>query len=109
MRLIDADKLYEELKNHARNAKDMSMASVYNGIAIACGELNQAPTIDAEPVRHGHWEKKRKYVVGRAVDDDGWVELQELCSACGKWAKTQWRSPLYCPNCGAKMDERCAE
>lgn len=54
---------------------------------------------------HGHWKEKRKYEVGAAVDDDGWIDLEELCSACGKWVKTQWRSPLYCPNCGAKMDE----
>lgn len=51
----------------------------------------EAPTIDAEPVRHGKWEWK-KYANG--------YETWE-CSVC--------RSPMitrfwYCPNCGAKMD-----
>lgn len=63
---------------------------------------NPNELVNFERVRHGHWKEKRRYEVGRAVDDDGWVELQELCSVCDKWAKTQWRSPLYCPNCGAK-------
>lgn len=63
----------------------------------------EAPTIDAEPVRHGHWKDKRRYEIGPSVDDDGWVELQELCSACNMWVITDWRSPEYCSKCGAQM------
>lgn len=41
-------------------------------------------TVDAEPVRHGHWEEFH-------------------CSVCGKMG---WdNEDKYCPNCGAKMDE----
>ena len=47
-------------------------------------------TVDAEPVRHGHWEN---YLI------EG---LRWKCSECG----SRFSSPYhYCPNCGAKMDE----
>lgn len=48
--------------------------------------VNSQPTVDAEPVRHGHWTVTRWFV---------------QCSECGE------AFPLtptnYCPNCGAKM------
>lgn len=102
MRLIDADEPLKYIEEN--NTEREWVVNKYNADWI-WSFIDSAPTIDAEPVRHGHWKEKRKYEVGAAVDDDGWVELEEFCSVCGKWVKTQWRSPLYCPNCGAKMDE----
>jgi DNA-directed RNA polymerase subunit RPC12/RpoP len=58
--------------------------------------LKEAPTIEAEPVRHGRWVEGVPYI----------------CSECGKPAPEEennseyykcWLSP-YCPHCGAKMD-----
>lgn len=54
-----------------------------------------APTIDAEPVRHGRW------VYGEDVD------IQ--CSECGGDAMSDWMKYTqvysnYCPHCGVKMD-----
>lgn len=57
--------------------------------------IEDAPAVDAEPVRHGRWE------YGEDVD------IQ--CSECGRDAMSDWMkytqvySP-YCPWCGAKMD-----
>lgn len=57
--------------------------------------VGEAPTIDAEPVRHGRWVQE---------DDDMWV-----CSACGNaWTfivdgPTE-NGAYYCPHCGTKMD-----
>ena len=53
-----------------------------------------APTIEAEPVKHGKWIIKNN--------------IYPVCSECGKLSDyecdgTHKRS-LYCPNCGAKMD-----
>lgn len=56
--------------------------------------INEVPTV----VKHGHW-----------VDEIGMI----LCSECGDSWGTEMeemiRSFNYCPNCGAKMDERKEE
>lgn len=56
--------------------------------------VQDAPTIEAEPVRHGRWEVKHP---------NGWA-----CSECGEWGLMIDNRGIcksnYCPNCGAKMD-----
>lgn len=84
MRLIDADALPK-----------------YTGYALSADEVatavENAPTVDAELVRHGHWVNK------------GFEPLR--CSVCGitvdaingiPWAIKGFK---FCPHCGAKMDE----
>ena len=56
--------------------------------------LNDLPSAEAEPVRHGKW-----------------VELRPLknifvCSLCGQWGDYHWN---YCPNCGTKMGADVAD
>ena len=106
-RLIDA----EELKEHLFVGADYDKA-IDDGIAktekevfaFQCGwndalkSVEQfAPTVDAEPVKHGHWVNK------------GFEPLR--CSVCGitvdaingiPWANIGFK---FCPHCGAKMDE----
>ena len=56
-------------------------------------DLMDAPTIEAEPIRHGHWidhTYKYRYPVGRYE-----------CSMCGAAHDMEWD---YCPTCGAHMD-----
>ena len=54
--------------------------------------IRNAPTFDAEPVRHGWWVY------------DHWCEFK--CSCCGHFSSTNPRGiEKYCPNCGVKMDE----
>lgn len=60
-------------------------AITMNGVKI----LNQFPSADVEPVRHGRW---------LCVDTD--TEQFFLCNRCKK--KEYWESK-YCPNCGADM------
>lgn len=58
-------------------------------------DLSQLPVADVAPVVHGHWET--------ILDELGNYGF-EKCSACGdKYGSFTYR---YCPNCGAKMDER---
>ncbi|MBR3795759.1 MAG: hypothetical protein IKK34_06995 [Clostridia bacterium] len=52
--------------------------------------MEEAPAVDAEPVRHGRWIRM----------DDTFARWQ--CSACG--AKNHSVCWTYCPSCGAKMD-----
>ncbi len=59
-------------------------------------DINEQPTVDAEPVRHGKWEMK--------PDLFGFFNEIPVCSECG--CTTAMRDkPLYCPYCGARMDK----
>jgi hypothetical protein len=66
----------------------------------ACVEYckNDAPAIEAEPVKHGRWIKHRiddpKSILHGAVKDT-------TCSVCGK--STPYNTE-YCMHCGARMD-----
>ena len=67
--------------------------------------INNATTIEAEPVRHGKW------IYGQEVCWEHMgitpVSVQYRyweCSMCGYRTKNEpiWK---YCPNCGARMDK----
>ena len=51
---------------------------------------------DVEPVRHGRWIEQEKYTFGTMYD----------CSICDNRILDNGHSWNYCPNCGAKMDEK---
>ena len=89
MRLIDADKVIINIANII-TMEDMFEAGVAHGIHKAVNELLDAPTIEAEPVRHGKWIKFHD-------------ELSK-CSLCNYPTYTRWNQTDYCPNCGAKME-----
>lgn len=74
MRLIDADRLLETLNQGAFS----SIRKV----------INREPTIDAEPVVHGHWVTENSTPF-------------PICSNCN--TVSSCCSP-YCGGCGAKMD-----
>ena len=87
MRIIDADRFYNE-----------QFARCYNSIPYVgtCTmdnsplwkELDDAPTLDAEPIRHGEWIESK-------------VGGYDKCSVCGDPTLAKYN---FCPNCGAKMD-----
>ena len=56
-------------------------------------EIDDAPTIEAEPIRHEHWDE---------VLEQPYFRKQYCCSACQRKGYKTWN---YCPECGAKMDE----
>lgn len=104
-RAVDAD----ELIRHAEETKITAIFPNYtefspetrNAIGMY-GQywktlLEDAPTIEAEPVKHGKW------VI--AKDKDGFA-MWDACSSCGHglhYVCEGKRFP-YCPNCGARMD-----
>lgn len=47
---------------------------------------------DVAPVVHARW-------------DDSLDGITPFCTACGCTHRCLIRKPLYCPNCGAKMDK----
>ena len=89
-RLIDANELVEALYK-----SDAEVYSCYWMTSEIVDQIDRMPTVDAEEVVHGRWEKAEYDGFLRCSEckdvyiDDTWV-------ADGKWN--------YCPNCGAKMD-----
>lgn len=83
MRLIDADALIKTL-----NEEKIKFNADVNYFIL------NAPTIDAEPVRHGKWT---------------WEECVYKCSECshkayGNILECMDGTYKYCPNCGARME-----
>lgn len=92
-RLIDADELLKAL-----NEKGVEYRADINA------EIMNAPTIDAEPVRHGKWKVERSH--------DGYATGIMECSNCG-WLfsyvpalEEEWNC---CPHCGAIMDKEAED
>ena len=87
---IEADALKRALViNGFRNDADMMMT---------LETINNATTIEAEPVRHGKWKRSGKW--GRVY----------RCNQCGNYldfdgVNVGRGSANFCPNCGARMDE----
>lgn len=85
MRLIDADFVKQRIQ------ETMNPNYVYSIVSIQ-NLIYEAPTIEAEPVRHGEWLE----------NDNGTYS----CSKCKSWIpKEQQYYARYCLYCGARMDE----
>lgn len=100
MRTIDADALRSKARQAMLEIADTPLPNDYaSKLAVKMGDMfqkliDEAPTIDAEPARHGRW-------------------LGTICSQClsdlSNWADAAYEeidsgSLQYCPHCGAKMD-----
>ena len=100
MRLIDADAVLKDLDDlkkspwyHFDNPfVRQGMRECMEVVEEAC--IKDAPTVDAEPVRHGKWMPREEGVVYPFWE-------RYTCSACGKHAD----NTEYCPHCGARMVE----
>lgn len=95
MRLIDTDELLgrveRAIKNSNRDRGYLILGSFVKEMLANC------PTVDAEPVRHGHWTP-----AGYCSVCDG--EQLGRTDEYGEALKT-----ARCPHCGAKMDEEDKE
>lgn len=98
MDLIDREALVEELNelygeqtvskySYSRDCKEARF-----GIALAINKVKTAPTVDAEPVRHGKWLK---------FIDNG-IEYQ-TCSECN-YDMPVGGADYWCQKCGCRMD-----
>ena len=108
MRLIDAEALEKDFydnydKKGYRNGKSL----IYAAWCLLKKLIDKAPTIEAKPVVHAHWE----------YDPNGmdWGIGAWRCSKCRckndnlpnqNWTSIyQFAGSKYCPNCGAEMTE----
>lgn len=96
MRLIDADllerKLFSLAEKYVRKRPRLALTTAIN--IIRCID-----TVDAVPVKHGKWIRE--------------CYTYCTCSVCRTefdkdflyfTYRHNWQRPVYCPNCGAKMD-----
>lgn len=67
--------------------------------AVPVEAIENAPTVDAEPVRHGKWRQ--------TGFRHGKIDLWPLSYECSECNRILFGSPKtnFCPNCGAKMDK----
>ena len=94
MRLIDADAFRNELQEYVFPITGNNLMGAADAYYRTIHLLDNAPTIEAEPVKHGRWFEVKQ------PDRYGLRVMQE-CSCCG--TRENWLAN-YCPNCGAKMD-----
>ena len=87
MRIIDADALADNIAVLFERNKALIDEWLMHYVEDA---IDEAPTIDAVPVRHGHWE----FIGGYGY--------QYRCSNCVRCAEHRTN---YCPSCGCKMDK----
>ena len=57
--------------------------------------IEELPSVEAEPVRHGHWKIKKASIHPYGND--------VCCSECGHTMGSSF-GYKFCPMCGAKMD-----
>lgn len=100
MRMIDADALLKKVYEHTQERERMTDGEWCR----KC--IYEAPTIEAEPVKHGRW-----ILIGRCRI----TKSRDLkCSVCGNYFRVYDDITLnagrgdanFCPNCGARMDEQ---
>ena len=101
-RLIDADKLMDEI-NQQRRASKTNFPKQSYVVGDVLNSILNAPTVDAVEVVHGWWKGYVHSALVRWKDGEPvWADRNVYrCSRCdfGTIAKHN-----YCPNCGAKMD-----
>ena len=97
--LIDREELRERIYERFGKTSTKVIATVEEGRitsdwAFLEPFLNAAKTVDAEPIRHGHWIWLEPY--------GALLTHCRKCSECGE-IKAQ-EATNFCPNCGALMD-----
>lgn len=96
MNLIDRNKVIDKLNILRKLCPDLRTSKMKRDLLH---DIEQLPTIEAEPVRRGEW----KHVVRNKFE----------CTACEREShvETVMGEPTYerCPHCGAKMDGKKAE
>ena len=96
-RLIDADALKAQLQREIDIYFDENGGGIHTAME-ARDEVDNAPTVDAVPVRHGKWIDEGYY-----ADNSNYKAWH--CSKCN-WHMLAYDDELfsYCPMCGARMD-----
>ena len=87
-RYIDADLILPEMESK------LDMQELYLPAHFQEFIVDEIPTADIAPVRHGYWVKEKRDVL-----------LHWHCSVCKECFYLDEPNAEYCPHCGARMDE----
>ena len=91
--LIDREKLVQEIKSQSNRLCLGNISTSDIDVEDIVQLIVDAPTVEAEPVRHGKWVNKN------------WNWYCSECDKPGYKGHIPAEPDLdYCPNCGAKMD-----
>ena len=94
MRMIDKDALLSDIE---RTIEESGCVN-HEGEIMDC--VRYAPEVDAGPVVRGEW-------INTYSDDEGIGDFVKHCSVCcNAIIKSLSASLNYCPNCGAKMEDK---
>lgn len=96
MRLIDGDRLEDALREHkfCYSGETEYNDGVVEGLMMARDDVIEAPTIEAEPIKIGHWIEKGNGIAECDVCNRQNLYRQDGVGVCTK----------YCPSCGARME-----
>lgn len=94
MRLVDADALKAD---YCDFCKAMTEELECKGDCMTCEIIDNQPTIEAEPVRHGRWAGNHRHLACSSCS-------MTFCVPDGVDGELDMSSHRYCPWCGAKMD-----
>lgn len=106
MRLINAERYAEKIREYANVLRDENPASIVATMAamsydIAANEAMKEPTIDAVPVIHAHWLERYENIMCshcKATYYDNIVDMYHDRVDYRRYVGLE-----HCPHCGALM------
>ena len=99
MRLIDADRLLEDMGASCLPIMEKGISEITGDESTIKDHIDSAPTIDAVPVVHARFG-----FVGPDLSVYRYDTRYGTCSACKRRIVFVPNQTNFCPNCGAKMD-----
>lgn len=115
MRPIDGDILLEQFRTLRDNwdTKNATHRAIRGAYVDCILRIQDAPTVETEPVKHGRWINKGIIKNYPKQDINKYYLL--ICSECGcmyrarKHESGDFINSDFCPKCGAKMDMKDGE
>lgn len=107
VRLIDANELIIEMEAGCLPIDEKGISGILGDNSCVRDYINAAPTIEAEPVRHGHWVLiEHEFFTCSECGNAYFTGADSTSEAMHKLKTGDYFA--YCPHCGAKMDRDTA-
>lgn len=99
-RLIDAEALKESIYKEKERIQ-YTQPFIQASLILLEKLIKDAPTIEAKPIVHAHWEEHREF-----YEDEGFEGYYYSCSNCDGTLYGDVEGFNFCHCCGAQMDEK---